>query len=98
MNKFPIFLFQKWIEKLECSIYFVNLHVKPFTKVKIQTDAAFSAVSNLCSQQAKTFLSIWNDSIEWHMLQCFLPNPKKEGSRVEDVPINVNTAMQIKNF
>lgn len=51
-----------------------------------------------CSQQAKTFLNIWNDSIEWHMLQCFLPNPKKEGSRVEDVPINVNTAMQIKNF
>lgn len=46
MNKVPIFLFQKWIEKLECNIYFVNLHVKPFTKVKIQTDAAFSAVLN----------------------------------------------------
>lgn len=50
-----------------------------------------------CSQQAK-HLSIWNDSIERHMLQCFLPYPKKEGRRVEDVPINVNTAMQIKNF
>lgn len=51
----------------------------------------------ICSQQAKTFLSIRNDSIEWHMLQCFLPNPKKEGTG-EDVPTNVNTTMQIKTL
>lgn len=44
-------------------------------------------------------MTIWNDSSEWHMLLCLLPSPKKEGSRVENVSINVNTAMQIKkNF
>lgn len=47
MNKLPIFLFKEQIEKLQCNIYLVNLHVRSFTKEKIQTDAAFSAVSNI---------------------------------------------------
>jgi hypothetical protein len=46
MNKLPIILFKEQTEKSECNIYLVNLHVRSFTKEKIQTDAAFSAVSN----------------------------------------------------
>lgn len=50
INKVPIFLFKGQIEKLECNIYLVNLHVRSFTKEKIQTNAAFSAVSNFSEQ------------------------------------------------
>lgn len=47
-------------------------------------------------------MRIWNDSIEWHMLQfplcLFLPNPKgQEGRRVEE-NTSVNIAMQIKTL
>lgn len=56
----------------------MNLHVKPFTKEKIQTDAAFSAVSNMFTT-GKKFVSIWNDSTEWHMLHVSYPFPRKKG-------------------
>lgn len=55
-------------------------------------------------QNKQQSMRIWNDSIEWHMLQLpscvFLPNPKgQEGRRVEEnTSVNVNTAMQIKTF
>lgn len=46
-------------------------------------------------------MRIWNDSIEWHMLQFpffFSTQPQGERRVEENVSVNVNTAMQIKTF
>ena len=98
MNKLPILLFKEQIEKLECNIYLVNLHVRSFTKEKIQTDAAFRAVSNIFQNRQQS-MRIWNDSIEWYMLQfplCVFYQTPRGRKREENISVNVTTAMQIK--
>lgn len=46
-------------------------------------------------------MRIWNDSIEWHMLQfpsCFSTQPQRVEGRTVEENTSVNTAMQIKTL